>query len=73
MGPCQRGPNVYQLRKYSISPHIFGTLRSSGKAEDLELWKQHGTLGYAIFYAAFPPHRVSIVTEHLQNFIIHAV
>ena len=68
MGPCQRGPNVDQLRKYSISPHIFGTLRSSGKAEDLELWKQHGTLGYA-----FPPRRVSIVTAHLRNFIIHAV
>ena len=66
MGLYQRGPNVDQLRKYSISPHIYGTLRSSGEAENWELWK-HGTLGAAILFRALLPHRVPIVTEHLLN------
>ena len=71
MGPCQRGPNVDQLRKYSISPHIYGTLRSSGEAENWELWK-YGTLGAAIFCTALLPHRVPIVTEP-SELIIHTV
>ena len=72
VGPCQRGPNVDQLRKYSISPHIYGTLRSSGEAENWELWK-HGTLGAANFLYGFAPSSCANSDRASSELIIHAV